>query len=260
MKRGLGTQRPQSSQRFCWLGVIVAWCVLPLNAELAERAEKTHLAQRSPRSLRSILSSAQDNGLEPIRTPILQNDTVAVTKLRFDQGARESTHTHPFPLLLIQITSGDIAVQEQTTTKRGGKIGEVWYVPPDQPHAMRTLPNVQKPIDVIAIALLPGRQQAPAAPPTEAPPGITRATLVDNEAVRVVRVRFSPGAREPVHSHPNDLLTVQLTAGKVDIMMGTKHDAKARSAGSVQFVPRNLDHSYANEETGPLELISVAVK
>ena len=205
-------------------------------------------------------TSFQSDALEPARTPILQNDTVAVTRLRFGQGTREATHTHPFPLVLIQITSGDIAVQEQATTKRGGRVGEVWYIAADQPHAIRTLPNLQRPIDVIAIALLPTRQPAPAAPPTQAPPGITRATLVDNEAVRVVRVRFSPGSREPLHSHPNDLLTAQLLPAKIDIAIANKHDAREREVGFVKFVPRNVDHSYANEDVKPVELISVAIK
>ncbi len=211
-------------------------------------------------SITVVSTSAQVNPAEPVRTPIMQNETLAVTHLRFGPGTREAVHTHPFPLVLVQITPGDIAVQEQNTTMRGGKVGEVWYVPTDRPHAVTMLPNAQKAIDVIAIALLPTRPPAPAAPPTEAPPGITRATLVDNEFMRVVRVRFSPGSREPVHSHPNDLLTIQLTPGKLDVTMGTQHQTQEREAGFVHFLPRNVQHAYANEDTKPFELISLAVK
>jgi len=204
--------------------------------------------------------AAQVNPADPIRTPILQNDTLAVTHLRFGPGTREATHTHPFPLILVQTTTGEIAVQEQNTTRRGGKIGEVWFIPTDRPHALTTLPNVQKAIDVLAIALLPTRPPAPAAPATEAPPGITRATLVDNDVVRVVRVRFSPAAREPLHSHPNDLLTIQLTPAKVDVRMGTQGQSQEREAGYVHFIPRNVEHAYANEDAKPFEIISLAVK
>jgi quercetin dioxygenase-like cupin family protein len=35
--------------------------------------------------------------------------------------------------------------------------------------------------------------------------GITRTTLLEKSEVRVVRVQFAPGSREPVHTHPNDL-------------------------------------------------------
>jgi quercetin dioxygenase-like cupin family protein len=204
--------------------------------------------------------AAQINPADPVRTPVMQNETLAVTHLRFGPGTREAIHTHPFPLVLVQITAGGIAVQEQNTTKRGGKVGEVWYIPTDRSHAITTLPNLANAVDLLAIALLPGRPPAPAAPATEAPPGIMRATLVDNEVMRVVRVRFAPGAREPLHAHPNDLLTIQLTPGKVDVTMGTQHQSQEREPGYVHFVPRNVDHAYANEDTKPFELISLSVK
>lgn len=202
---------------------------------------------------------AQSGATEPERTPVLQNETVAVTRLRFGPGARESVHTHPFPLVLIQMTSGDIAVQEQSTTKRGGRVGEVWYVPADRPHAITRLSN-EPAIDVIAVAVLPNRPTAPAAPPTEAPQGINRATLVDNENVRVVRVGFSPGSREPVHTHPNDLLTIQLTRGKLDMQIGADHNRQSVEPGLVKFLPRNVPHAYISEDTKPFELISLSVK
>jgi quercetin dioxygenase-like cupin family protein len=202
----------------------------------------------------------QANAADPVRTPILQNDTVAVTHLRFGPGTREADHTHPFPLILVQTTAGSIAVQEQNTTRRGDKIGEVWYVPTDRSHAVTMLPNQQKAIEMLAIALLPNRPPAPAAPASEAPAGITRATLVDNEAVRIVRVRFAPGSAEPIHSHPNDLLTIQLTPGKLGVTMGTEHQTQERSGGYVHFLPRNIQHSYASEDSKPFELLSIAIR
>jgi len=204
--------------------------------------------------------AGQTNPTDPIRTPIMQNDTVAVTHLRFAPGTRENVHTHPFPVLIVQITSGEIAVQEQNVTKRSQRVGEVWYVPTDRPHSLTTIENAKNSIDLLAVALLPTRPPAPAAPATEAPPGITRATLVDNNDLRVVRARFAPEAREPVHTHPNDLLTIQLTRGKLDIQMGTEHQSQEREPGYVHFIPRNVNHAYASEDTKPFELLSVAVK
>lgn len=206
------------------------------------------------------INSAQTNPAEPIRTPVMQNETVAITHLRFGPGTREVVHAHPFPLLLVQITSGDIAVQEQNMTMKGGKAGEVWYVPTDRPHAITSQPAARAAIDLLAIALLPGRPPAPAAPPTEAPQGITRATLVDNNDVRVVRVRFAPGSREPAHSHPNDLLTVQITRGKLNVQLGAERQTQEREPGFVHFLPRNVPHAYASEDTKPFELLSVSIK
>jgi quercetin dioxygenase-like cupin family protein len=201
----------------------------------------------------------QSGAAEPVRTPVLQNTTVAVTHLRFAQGARETTHAHPFPLLLVQITPGEVEVQEQDASRRGKGAGEVWFVPQDRPHSV-TPRNANSPVDLIAIALLPTRVPAPAAPPTDAPPGISRSTLVDNNDVRVVRVRFDTTGREPVHTHPNDLLTIQITGGSVEMSIGPEHSLSYRDPGFVQFLPRNVQHSYASADDKPFELLSVSVK
>ena len=201
----------------------------------------------------------QSGANEPARTPVLQNNTVAVTHLRFAPGVRETTHTNPFPVVLVQITPGEIEIKEQDTSRRGSRAGEVWYVPADRPHSITPRGN-NGTIDLLAIGILPTRQPAPAAPPTDAPPGITRATLVDNSDVRVVRVRFDPSAREPVHTHPNDLLTVQITGGSMEMSIGPEHTLVYHDPGFVQFVPRNMQHSYASADTKPFELLSISVK
>ena len=115
-------------------------------------------------------------------------------------------------------------------------------------------------VDLLAIAIKPDRRPSPAAPPTEAPPGISRATLIDNDEVRVVRVRFAPDASEPVHAHPNDLLTIQITSGRVEILNGGSRSIRDREPGFVQFLPRNVPHAYASGDTAPFELLSVSIK
>lgn len=244
------------------VNVVLVLALLAAGSFNTARAENAELNVFPSRTLQTLRTSrfSQSNPADPVRTPILQNDTVAVTHLRFGPGTREAMHTHPFPLILVQTTSGSIAVQEQNVTRRGDKIGEVWFVPTDRQHAVTTLPNQQRAVDMLAIALLPNRPPAPAAPATAAPPGITRATLVDNESVRVVRVRFSPGSSEPLHSHPNDLLTIQLTPGKLGVTMGTEHQTQDRPAGYVHFLPRNQQHSYASEDAKPFELLSISIK
>src|SRR6185295_11455679 len=110
-------------------------------------------------------------------------------------------------------------------------VGEVWLIPRDTPHAVSN--RTASDLAVLAIALKPDRPVAPAAPPTEAPAGITRVTIVDNADVRVVRVRFAPGSREPLHAHPNDLLTVQITPGRVEIVNGDERSTAEREVGFV---------------------------
>jgi len=75
-----------------------------------------------------------------------------------------------------------------------------------------------------------------------------------------VEVGWAPGSAEPIHSHPNDLLTIQLTPGKLGVTIGTEHQTQERPGGYVHFLPRNLQHSYASEDTKPFELLSIAIK
>ena len=73
-------------------------------------------------------------------------------------------------------------------------------------------------------------------------------------------VVFPPDAREPVHTHPNDLLTVQLSAGKVEILNGADRAVGERAVGFVQFLARDVAHAYISADTKPFELLSVSVK
>src|SRR5262249_23240624 len=196
--------------------------------------------------------------LAPERTSVLDNATVAVTRVHFDPGSREDTHTHPFPLLIVQLTNGEATIVDREMLRVGHRPGEVWFIPAGTPHAASNRSNA--PIDMLAVAIKTDRPPAPAAPPTDAPEGIVRATLVDNADVRVVRVRFSPGAREPLHTHPNDLLTIQITRGGVEILKGAQRSTAERDPGFVQFLPRNVPHSFASADKGAFELLSISIK
>lgn len=195
----------------------------------------------------------------PKRTTILDNATTTVTRLRFGPGTGETVHTHPFPLVIVQLTSGDVDLTVSDARGRGPRqAGLVTFVPADVPHAVVNIGATS--FDMIAIALKPTRPSAPAAPPTEAPPGITRTTLIDNSDVRLVRVQFAPGSREPAHTHPNDLVTVQLTPGRFDILIGSKRTTGRRPVGFTQFLPRDLSHAYVSNDSKQSDIISISIK
>ena len=193
------------------------------------------------------------------RTVVVDNPTTLVARLRYEAGKGETSHTHPFSAVIVQLTPGDVDMtlgEDRSRARR--EAGTVWFVPANVPHM--AINTGTAPWDQIAITIKPTRARAPAAPPTEAPPGITRTTLLDNADARVARVQFAPGSREPVHTHPNDLLTVQLTPGTVDIVIGSNKTTGERTPGLVHFLPRGVEHAYISTDTKPFEVMSVAIK
>lgn len=193
------------------------------------------------------------------RTVLVDNDTVLVARLQYEAGKGETSHTHPFSAVVIQLTPGEVDMTLAADRSRARRdAGTVWFIPATAPHAAVNVGTA--PFDQIAITIKPTRGAAPAAPATDAPPGITRTAVVDNTDTRVVRVRFAAGGREPVHTHPNDLLTVQLTAGRLEIAIASDKTASEREPGFVQFLPRNVPHAYVSTDTKPFELMSVAIK
>ena len=174
------------------------------------------------------------------RTAVLDNATVGVLRARLAAGAREAIRANGAPLIVIHPKAGPAFVAD------GGEYAAV--------------NDEAAPIDLLLVVVKPNRPAAPAAPPTEAPPGITRTTLIDNADVRVVRVRFAPGSREPIHTHPNDLLTVQLTPGTFDIVVGSDTTFGAHPAGFTKFLPRDVPHAYISTDAIQFDLLSISIK
>ena len=209
----------------------------------------------------AIATAAQPPSATPgiLQTTILDNATITTTRVRVEADAAETVHTHQASLLLVLMNDADVERTVSGQTKRSHEMaGSVWFVRKDAPHASKNVGKAA--VEAIAIAIKPTRPAATEAPASVAPPGITRTTMLDNDEVRVVRVRFGPDGREPVHMHPNDLLTIQLTSGRVEIAVGSDKSTASHGPGFVQFVPRNVAHAYASADTKPFELISVAIK
>jgi quercetin dioxygenase-like cupin family protein len=193
------------------------------------------------------------------REQVLDNRTALIAHLRMEPGSRETIHTHPFAAVVIQMTPGEIDMTVGKVRSRQTRDpGFAWFIPKEAPHA--AINSGASAVEFITIGIKPDRPAATAAPPTQSPPGITRETLIDNDDTRVVRVTFAPGGREPTHTHPNDLVTVQITPGRVAILEGSSKSDEEREPGFVKFLARGVSHSYASSDTKPFELISVAVK
>jgi quercetin dioxygenase-like cupin family protein len=193
------------------------------------------------------------------RTPLIENDTVMMARLRMAPGAAEDVHTHPFSAIVIQLNAGEVDMRrgkDRTTSQRPA--GFVEYIAAELPHAAA---NVGKaPFDLVTIAIKPDRKRGGDAPAPPAPAGITRSAVLDNQEARVTRVEFAPQAREPVHSHPFDLVVVPLTGGTLEVRVGERVDTRAYAAGEPMFLPRDIPHAVANVGATPITVFSVGIK
>jgi quercetin dioxygenase-like cupin family protein len=90
-------------------------------------------------------------------------------------------------------------------------------------------------------------------------PGIARTTLRDDAKATVTRVRFKPGAAEPPHTHPYDVIIVPIVAGSIEFTIGDTTVTSVKP-GDVQFVPHDVTHQLRNSGPEDFELIAVALK
>jgi quercetin dioxygenase-like cupin family protein len=207
-------------------------------------------------------AAAQQAGPPPpgiTRTELENNATVLIARLRMAPGAREDVHTHPFSAVVVQIGAGDVDMRlgdGHTTTRRAH--GFVEFIAKEVPHAAANVG--QEPFEVVTIAMKPDRRPGGDAPALPVPSGITRAPLLDNADTRVTQVTFASMAREPVHTHPFDLVVVQLTPGRVELRVGEQVSTRDQAPGDVIFLPRDVPHAVSSADSGPFEILSVGIR
>jgi quercetin dioxygenase-like cupin family protein len=193
------------------------------------------------------------------RTQLLDNPAVMVARLKLEPGAREMPHTHPFSAIVIHITPGEIDMllgDKRATTRRDK--GHVEFIPREVTHAAANVGSSAT--EVLTVAIKPDRRPAPAVPVSASPEGIVRTVVLENDEARVTRVGFSPGAREPEHTHPYDMLLVASSGGRLDLLLGGKREVEDRPAGFVWFLPRDVVHAAISAAPAPIEFFSVGIK
>jgi quercetin dioxygenase-like cupin family protein len=75
--------------------------------------------------------------------------------------------------------------------------------------------------------------------PAAEPHAGVRARRFDTQHATVVRYEFDPGARYPLHDHPEEQL-VQIVSGQVDLRLGTS--TLELGAGDLVHVPGGITH------------------
>jgi quercetin dioxygenase-like cupin family protein len=192
-------------------------------------------------------------------TPVLDNQTLGVVRLQLAPGARETPHTHPYPMLVIVLTRSEMEMQNGgKQTKAVRKPGDVEFVAAGVSHAAANVGSM--PLDALVVAIKPDRVRGGTVVPNQPLPGSSRTVLLDNSEAVVTRLEFEPEVREAVHTHPYDLLVVPITSARIDMQVGHKKSVHTYAIGESFFIPRAVPHTGANAGTAPYRLLSVAIK
>jgi len=114
---------------------------------------------------------------------------------------------------------------------------------------------------LVPLSAAPIAAQAPALDLANRPAvdGISRTTLRNDERVTVTRVHFAPGAAEPVHTHPFDIMVMPIQSGAAELIVGSETISYLK-AGEVYFIARDVPHQLANTSGEPFEVVAVSLR
>ena len=191
---------------------------------------------------------------------LVDNASVRVMRHHLAPGATAGVAPIESPALIVQLTAGDVDLTVGNARASGPReAGAIAYVPARTQARARNIAD-RAATDIVVVGFKQGRVRPGEMPSVDAPPGITRTPLLDNGDTRVVRVEFASNGREPVHTHPYDLITLQISQGRVEILDGDTKTTGDREPGFANFVPRNRPHAYASADSKTFEILSVAIK
>jgi quercetin dioxygenase-like cupin family protein len=192
-------------------------------------------------------------------TPVFENATVGVTRLELAAGAREQPHTHPYGMIVVFLNAADVELHNGAVRTKGPrKTGEVVYFAPGTTHhAVNAGMGAAR---GLVLALKSDRVRGGPRTPAQATPGVTRTPLLDNADVAITKLEFEPDIREPVHTHPYDLIVVPTTPARADIQIGDQKQVRTFAVGEAVWIPRMTPHALANAGTSSFRLLGIAVK
>jgi quercetin dioxygenase-like cupin family protein len=192
-------------------------------------------------------------------TPVLENASVIAVRLKLAPGAREQPHTHAYAMLVVVLTAGEMEMHNGDAHTKGARhVGDVEFVNAGVSHHAAN--TGAAPLEALVLAIKPERVRGGTSTPAQASPGISRKTILDKPDVTVTQLEFEADVREPVHTHPYDLLVVATTPARLDVQLAGKKDVHGFAVGETIFIPRNTPHAVANAGTSSLRLLAVRLK
>jgi quercetin dioxygenase-like cupin family protein len=197
---------------------------------------------------------------DPSHRPIFRNAQVRVLDVVLPPHASSLFHTHANDVAGVTIAPGPLRTEipgEAPTDEIPDTAGDVWFEAHPTPATHRSTNLGDLPIHYLAIELLwpSTRSSSPPRLPAETPGPV----VLENERIRMTRVKLASGQYGPTHMHAVGHVLVALSSGRVATDYGVSHSTRDVSPGFVFWHDAAAGHVLRNIGGGEIELIECEI-
>jgi len=196
-------------------------------------------------------------------TTKIDNELVRVLVVESAAGARSQLHEHQVNRVMVYLDAGKMTLTdsegavEQLNFKKDEAL---WSPMTKRPHVSENVSGHPVKIVEIEVKSLPGRKQAAGELDwVKVDPRRYKVEL-ENDQVRVVRVKYGPHEKGVFHEHPYNLVVAYLSDGQMKVSPQEGEPVTVSyKRGDVKF-GRASKHVEENLSDAPLEIVVVELK
>ncbi len=194
---------------------------------------------------------------------LVDNDLVRVVVASNTPGQKSGLHKHDVNRVMIHLDAGKmrLAYQNGSVKDIPFPAGAVRWDPADGLHSSENIGGTSYRIVEVEIKKPKG---APVPFPPLDPPKVDPKHYkveLENEQVRVMRVRYGPHEAAPTHAHSLPRLTVNLTEQAVRLTLPDQSTGDLRrAAGEIAYTDQPAKHAEVNMSDRRFEVIVVELK
>lgn len=189
---------------------------------------------------------------------IFENEFVRAVEHGLPAGAAEPLHSHPYPRVLYALTDSRIRISDGAISDT--RAGEVTFREA-QVHAVENLGSEEARLLMVELKKPePQRSFRPQGDDSvRVAPHVYR-ELFENERVRVLEARTSPGTATAMHSHPGMVFGYRTLPSRSRVTLPDGNSGEVESQPGAFWIDQPTRHSVQNIGSTPSHSLLVEVK
>ncbi len=195
-------------------------------------------------------------------TTVVDNDQVRVLKVTQKPHVKTGLHDHKVNRVMIYLQPGKQNFDYEGTKKvLDWKAGQALWSPASGKHIAEIVSD--NPVTIVEVELkkpgTPGKTSYPALDPVKVDPKHYKVEM-ENDQVRVLRVKFPAHAGAPMHEHARGRVVVYLTDNNMKVTTDDGNTSQTpHKPGDVAFAGV-AKHKELNDTDKPVEVLVVELK